>query len=108
MLFLLQTYSIHNGPDFHYYLIPRRDGGIIVASAKPCSWYDRSRWYGVADDSKLTELAMPHFDKLMQRRSMGWEDSCQMPCKTGYCEGCDSEQGAKPKRVSRGHCRRQQ
>lgn len=57
------------------YLIPRNDGSIIVGGAKQNFWPDRSHWYDVSDDSKLIEPARSHFDGLMQRMFIGWEDS---------------------------------
>ncbi|KAM5343723.1 hypothetical protein ACJ41O_012260 [Fusarium nematophilum] len=73
--FLPQTYSIRYGPSMYDYLIPRNDGSIIVGGAKPNFWSDRSHWYNVSDDSKLIEPAKSHFDGLMQRSFMGWENS---------------------------------
>lgn len=73
--FLSQTYSIRYGPALYDYLIPRKDGSIIVGGAKPYFWHDRSHWYNVSDDSQLIGPAIPHFDKLMQRTFIGWEDS---------------------------------
>lgn len=79
--FLPQTYSIRHGPDMYDYLIPRNDGSIIVGGAKPNFWSDRSHWYNVSDDSKLIEPARTHFDGLMQRTFIGWENSGAYPDK---------------------------
>lgn len=73
--FLPQTYSIRYGKGLFDYLIPRNDGSIIVGGAKPNFWSDRSHWYNVWDDSKLIEPAKSHFDGLMQRTFIGWENS---------------------------------
>lgn len=73
--FLPQTYSIRYGPSMYDYLIPRRDGSIIVGGAKPNFWADSLHWYNVTDDSQLIEPAKPWFDGLMQRTFIGWEDS---------------------------------
>jgi hypothetical protein len=73
--FLPNTYSIRYGPSMFDYLIPRNDGSIIVGGAKPHFWADRSHWYNVHDDSQLIEPAKKHFDGLMQRTFIGWEDS---------------------------------
>ncbi|KAI8721528.1 DAO domain-containing protein [Fusarium sp. LHS14.1] len=73
--FLPQTYSVRHGPAMYDYLIPRNDGSIIVSGGKPRFWSDRSHWYNVWDDSKLIEPAKSHFDGLMQRTFVGWENS---------------------------------
>lgn len=73
--FLPQTYSVRHGPAMYDYLIPRNDGSIIVGGGKPRFWSDRSHWYNVWDDSKLIEPAKSHFDGLMQRTFIGWENS---------------------------------
>lgn len=73
--FLPQTYSLRYGPSLYDYLIPRTDGSIIVGGAKPTFWSDRSHWYNVTDDSQLIEPAKSYFDRLMQRRFIGWENS---------------------------------
>ncbi|KAL2670150.1 hypothetical protein Neosp_015031 [[Neocosmospora] mangrovei] len=73
--FLPQTYSVRHGPAMYDYLIPRNDGSIIVGGGKPRFWSDRSHWYNVWDDSKLIEPAKSHFDGLMQRTFVGWENS---------------------------------
>ncbi|RMJ17098.1 hypothetical protein CDV36_003257 [Fusarium kuroshium] len=73
--FLPQTYSVRHGPAMYDYLIPRNDGSIIVGGGKPKFWSDRSHWYNVWDDSKLIEPAKSHFDGLMQRTFIGWENS---------------------------------
>ncbi|KAH8885263.1 FAD dependent oxidoreductase [Thozetella sp. PMI_491] len=79
--FLPQTYSIRHGPGLYDYLIPRNDGSIIVGGAKPNFWSDPSHWYNVSDDSKLIEPALSHFDNLMQRTFIGWENSGAYPDK---------------------------
>ncbi|KAL3471654.1 FAD dependent oxidoreductase superfamily [Aspergillus californicus] len=73
--FLPYTYSIRYGAGMYDYLIPRPDGSIIVGGAKPTFWGDRAQWYDVSDDSQLIEPAVSHFDGLMQRNFIGWEDS---------------------------------
>ncbi|KAI1862723.1 uncharacterized protein JN550_010060 [Neoarthrinium moseri] len=73
--YLPQTYSIRYGPALYDYLIPRNDGSIIVGGAKSRFWSDRSNWYNVWDDSKLIDPAVSHFDGLMQRSFIGWENS---------------------------------
>ncbi|KAL2833328.1 FAD dependent oxidoreductase superfamily [Aspergillus cavernicola] len=73
--FLPYTYSIRYGAGTYDYLIPRADGSIIVGGAKPTFWHDRSQWYNVTDDSELIEPAVSHFDGLMQRTFIGWENS---------------------------------
>ncbi|KAK6849707.1 FAD dependent oxidoreductase superfamily [Apiospora arundinis] len=73
--FLPYSYSIRYGPSLYDYLIPRADGSIIVGGARPKFWHDASHWYNVTDDSKLIEPAKSHFDGLMQRTFVGWEDS---------------------------------
>lgn len=78
---LTQTYSLKYGPGLYDYLIPRVDGSIIVGGAKPHFWHDPSHWYNVHDDSKLIEPAEKHFDGLMQRNFLGWENSEAYPDK---------------------------
>ncbi|KAL4907801.1 hypothetical protein BDW74DRAFT_166434 [Aspergillus multicolor] len=73
--FLPYTYSIRYGAGEYDYLVPRADGSIIVGGAKPTFWHDKSQWYNGTDDSKLIEPAIPHFDGLMQRTFVGWEES---------------------------------
>lgn len=73
--FLSQTYSVRHGPGVYDYLIPRNDGSIIVGGGKPLFWHDRSQWYDVTDDSELIKPAVKHFDGLMQRTFLNWEDS---------------------------------
>jgi glycine/D-amino acid oxidase-like deaminating enzyme len=71
--FLPYTYSIRHGPGLYDYLIPRRDGSIVVGGAKSRFWGDRTWWYGVSNDSEMIEPARDYFDGLMQRTFRGWE-----------------------------------
>ncbi|KAH8883767.1 FAD dependent oxidoreductase [Thozetella sp. PMI_491] len=72
---LPSSYSVrHNakGADYH---ISRTDGSFIIGGGRPRYLHRAEEWYGVFDDSKLIEPAVPHFDGLMQRTFRGFEDS---------------------------------
>ncbi|CAK4019199.1 Gamma-glutamylputrescine oxidoreductase [Lecanosticta acicola] len=72
---LSNTYSLRHGKGLYDYMLPRRDGSIILGGAKPSFWHDRSQWYGNTDDRVLIEPASDYFDGIMQRHFVGWEDS---------------------------------
>lgn len=94
--FLSQTYSVRYGPGLYDYLIPRGDGSIIVGGAKPRFWADREHWYHVSDDSRLIEPAREHFDGLMQRTFIGWENSGAYPEKIWTGSKCKSDPDSNP------------
>ncbi|KAJ5645936.1 hypothetical protein N7490_002308 [Penicillium lividum] len=72
---LTNTYTLRwNGWNYDY-LIPRRDGSIIVGGARPTFIDDEKNWYDVSDDSRVLEPAVRYFDGYMQRNFIGWEDS---------------------------------
>lgn len=73
--FLPYSYSVRYGPGFYDYQCTRPDSSIIVGGARHLFLDDPSEWYGVVDDSTLIAPAANHFDGLMQKRFIGWEDS---------------------------------
>lgn len=74
--YLPVTTSIRYGPRFYDYQIPRLDGSIIVGGGRHRFLNDLKEWYNVADDSKMIEPAVSHFeDDLMQKTYNGWENS---------------------------------
>lgn len=74
--YLPNTHSVRYGPGHYDYQIPRMDGSIIVGGARHKFMHDLSQWYNVADDSKMIEPALAHFeDDLMQKNYRGWENS---------------------------------
>nr|OQO27275.1 hypothetical protein B0A51_04911 [Rachicladosporium sp. CCFEE 5018] len=72
---LSQTYNIAYQADRVDYLNPRPDGGIVVGGGQWAYRDDRKRWYNDWDDSKPLPEVKPHFDGLMQRHFLGWEES---------------------------------
>ncbi|GAB7351047.1 hypothetical protein MBLNU459_g1529t1 [Dothideomycetes sp. NU459] len=74
--YLPYTHSVRYGPGLYDYQIPRPDGSIVVGGARQRFWHKLDEWYNVTDDSKLIDLAVPHFrDGLMQKHYRGWENS---------------------------------
>ncbi len=57
------------------YMNPRPDGGIVVGGAKWTFDSNTATYYNNFDDSTIMPEAKPHFDTLMQRHFLGWEDS---------------------------------
>ncbi|EMC97688.1 hypothetical protein BAUCODRAFT_130769 [Baudoinia panamericana UAMH 10762] len=59
------------------YLNPRPDphSSIIVGGGKWTYGADRSLWDGNWDDATLIPEVFPHFDGLMQRHFLGWEEA---------------------------------
>jgi len=73
---LNHTYGLSYGPPgIRDYLIPRPDGGVICGGAKATYAEDTSLWFNNYDDSTLLEQARPHFEKVMQKNFVGWENS---------------------------------
>lgn len=72
---LPNTYTLRfNEWDFDY-LIPRKDGSIVVGGARRAYLQRLEDWYGNVDDSELIEGAKHYFDGYMQRHFRGWESS---------------------------------
>jgi glycine/D-amino acid oxidase-like deaminating enzyme len=72
---LSHTYNITYQPGHTDYLNPRPDGGIVVGGGQWTYQHDRSRWYNKWDDSIQLSETNAHFDGLMQRHFLGWENS---------------------------------
>ncbi|KAK5806037.1 hypothetical protein VI817_000295 [Penicillium citrinum] len=72
---LTKTYTLRWSEWDYDYLIPRRDGSIIVGGARSAFIQDIHSWYNVSDDSRVLESATDYFKGYMQRNFDGWEDS---------------------------------
>ncbi|KAL2802184.1 FAD dependent oxidoreductase-domain-containing protein [Aspergillus granulosus] len=72
---LMRTYTIRHNSWNYDYLIPRRDGSIVVGGARPAFIDNPDSWYNVSDDSRVLEDAVRYFDGYMQKHFVGWEDS---------------------------------
>ncbi|KAE8446154.1 hypothetical protein EG329_012527 [Mollisiaceae sp. DMI_Dod_QoI] len=73
---LIQTYGLSYGPpSIRDYLIPRPDAGVICGGAKNTYIEDKSLWFNNYDDSTLIEPARAHFETVMQKNFVGWENS---------------------------------
>ncbi|TVY12531.1 Gamma-glutamylputrescine oxidoreductase, partial [Lachnellula arida] len=70
-----KTYCLRLPQGSHDYLIPRKDGSIIVGGARSAFFPDPSQWYNTVDDSTLIKPAAHYFDNYMQEHFLGWEDS---------------------------------
>jgi glycine/D-amino acid oxidase-like deaminating enzyme len=57
------------------YLVPRKDGSLIVGGARTTFFKDHANWYNTTDDSTLISSAASYFDNYMQTHFHGWEDS---------------------------------
>lgn len=57
------------------YLIPRRDGSIIVGGASSLFKPHKEEWYNNVDDSILIDSAKNYYENYMQETYNGWEDS---------------------------------
>ncbi len=57
------------------YLVPRKDGSIILGGARTTFFNDHKNWYNNTDDSTLIASAASYFDNYMQIHFHGWEDS---------------------------------
>ncbi|PYH81269.1 FAD dependent oxidoreductase [Aspergillus uvarum CBS 121591] len=72
---LTNTYSLKFSEWDFDYLIPRKDGSIIVGGARSAYFADKDQWYGNVDDSTLIDGVRKYFDGYMQRHFRGWEQS---------------------------------
>lgn len=72
---LTKTYTIRHNSWNYDYLIPRKDGSIVVGGARPAFIDNPDNWYNVSDDSRVLESAVRYFDNYMQRHFVGWEGS---------------------------------
>jgi glycine/D-amino acid oxidase-like deaminating enzyme len=73
---LNHTYGLSYGPPgIRDYLIPRPDGGVICGGAKNTYAENTAIWFNNYDDSTLIEQARPHFEAVMQKNFVGWENS---------------------------------
>lgn len=72
---LTNTYTLRLNAWDYDYLIPRRDGSIVVGGARSTFIQDEKNWYNVSDDSRVLEPAARYFDGYMQRNFVGWENS---------------------------------
>ncbi|TVY38039.1 Gamma-glutamylputrescine oxidoreductase, partial [Lachnellula subtilissima] len=70
-----KTYGLRLPKGSHDYLIPRKDGSIVVGGARSAFFSDPSEWYNTVDDSTLIDPAAHYFDNYMQENFVGWEDS---------------------------------
>lgn len=72
---LVNTYAIRFN-EWHYdYLIPRKDGSIVVGGGRSTYLRRLEDWYDNVNDSEMIERAKGYFDGYMQRHFAGWEDS---------------------------------
>ena len=69
---LENSYTLRFNSWDYDYLIPRRDGSIVVGGGRSMYLHDLGKWYGNSDDSKLIESAARYFDQYMQRHFHGW------------------------------------
>lgn len=72
--FLPYTYLIRYAADYGDYLISRADGSIVVGGARHWFWHDKADYHNNVDDSTLIDKAKTHFDELMQRNYLGWDN----------------------------------
>ena len=72
---LTNTYSLRFSDWDFDYLIPRKDGSIIVGGARSAYFAEKDQWYGNVDDSTLIDGVQKYFDGYMQRHFRGWEQS---------------------------------
>ncbi|KAL4875733.1 FAD dependent oxidoreductase [Aspergillus karnatakaensis] len=72
---LTRSYTIRHNSWNYDYLIPRKDGSIVVGGARPAFIDNPDSWYNVSDDSRVLESAVRYFDGYMQRHFVGWEQS---------------------------------
>ncbi|KAL5335906.1 FAD dependent oxidoreductase-domain-containing protein [Aspergillus crustosus] len=72
---LTRSYTIRHNSWNYDYLIPRKDGSIVVGGARPAFIDNPDNWYNVSDDSRVLESAVRYFDGYMQRHFVGWEES---------------------------------
>jgi glycine/D-amino acid oxidase-like deaminating enzyme len=72
---LKNTYVIRLENGSFDYLIPRKDGSIILGGARSTFFSDYNNWYNITDDSTLIPSAEKYFDSYMQTHFRGWEDS---------------------------------
>ncbi|KAL4871867.1 hypothetical protein BDV12DRAFT_194015 [Aspergillus spectabilis] len=72
---LTRSYTIRHNSWNYDYLIPRRDGSIVVGGARPAFIDNPESWYNVSDDGHVLESAVRYFDNYMQRHFVGWEKS---------------------------------
>ena len=57
------------------YLIPRRDGSIIVGGASSVSRDFLDQWYDNVDDGSLIDAAKDYYRDFMQQTFRGWQDT---------------------------------
>ena len=57
------------------YLSPCPDSGTVVGGGKWTFEHDRKAWYNSWEDSVQLPEVMPHFENLMQKTFLGWQDS---------------------------------
>jgi glycine/D-amino acid oxidase-like deaminating enzyme len=72
---LKNTYGLRLGNGAGDYLVPRKDGSLIVGGARSTFFSDHSNWYNIVDDSTLITPAAKYFDNFMQTNFVGWEES---------------------------------
>ncbi|KAK5123929.1 hypothetical protein LTR85_002126 [Meristemomyces frigidus] len=73
--YLTNSYIVRDNDKVLSYLIPRRDGGIVVGGSAAVFYPHLEQWYNNTDDSTLIEASKDFYDGFMQRTFRGWEDS---------------------------------